>query len=358
MRWLSFKRVPKKFLGIDIGTSSIRVVELSQKHEKRFLENYGEIKIFPFQKIPFGTFEKNNFSLSTKETAKGILTILKEAGIQTKDVNFSIPDFTSFFTYLELPSMTEKEIPSAITYEARNYIPLPLSELTLDWSIIEKKTIDSLESTLKILVIAIPNETVYQCEEIAKLAGLHLKSLEAEAFSLTRSLAKNNKENIGIIDIGARSTTCNIIENGILKTSHSFNFSGNEMTEILSKSLEIDYEQAEECKKNVGIKIEESTEKKIREILLPLIDAVLIEIKKIFANFHQEGKEITKVVLTGGSCLLPGLKDYFFEKLEKPVEIANPFLDISYPAILKELLEKMGPTYAIAVGLALKGFEK
>lgn len=358
MIWFPFKRVPKKILGIDIGTSSIKVVELSRKGEKRLLENYGELRTSSLQRAPFRTFEKNTLLLSNQEIAQAISAILREAGIQTREVNFSIPDFATLFTNFELPPMTEKEIPLAVRYETRSHIPLPLSEVTLDWLVTGGKVSDSLKTALKILVVAIPNEIINHYQEIARLSRLELKILEAEAFALARSLVKNEKKTITIVDIGAQSTTCNILENGILKTSHSFNLSGNQLTEILSKSLRVDYEKAEELKKNLGILPEEMTGKNIREILLPLIDAILIEIKKVFANFHrQEGQKIEKIILAGGSALLPGLKEYFFEELKKPVEVANPFLNIVYPPILKESLEEMGPGYAIAVGLALKGLE-
>jgi len=357
MIWFPFKIAPKKFLGIDIGTSSIKMVELGRKGEKRVLENYGELKTLSLQKAPFRISKKDTLLLSDQEVAQAISAILRKAEIQTKEVNFSIPDFASFFTTFELPPMSQKEIPQAIRYEARNYIPIPLSEITLDWSVIEEQIPNQRQTPLRILMVAIPNEIISQYQKIANLANLKLKSLEAEVFALSRSLPKNEKI-IAIIDIGARSTTCSILEKGILKISHSFNVSGNELTEILSKSLRTDYEKAEELKGSLGITLKQESEKNLREILLPLIDTTLIEIKKFFNNFRREnGKEIEKIVLAGGSALLPGLKEYFFEELQKEVEIANPFSRISYPPILEETLKEMGPKYAIACGLALKGLE-
>lgn len=352
----TFKKISKKFLGIDIGTSSIKVVELSRKGQDIGLENYGEIRTSSLQKAPFRVFKKDTLLLSNQEAAGAIKTILKTAGIQAKEVNFSIPDFSTFFTSFELPSMSQKELDSAVRYEARSYIPLPLSEIILDWSLIEDGVPDKTKTSLKVLVVAIPNEVINQYQEIASLSGLELKVLEAEVFALSRSSAKNEKGVIAIIDIGARSTTCNIFEKGILKISHSFNISGNELTEILSKSLKIDYEKAEELKKNQGLNVLRDNEKNIREILLPLIDSTLSDIKKIFQVFYQsEKKEIEKIVLAGGSALMPGLKEYFSEEFKKEVEIVNPFLGISYPPILDETLKEIGASYAIAVGLAMRG---
>ena len=133
MIWLPFKikKISKNFLGIDIGTSSIKVVELSRKGQAQELENYGEIKTLSFKESPFRQVEKNTLSFSNQEVASAIKAVLREAEIQTKEVNFSIPDFSSFFTSFELPQMTKKELPGAVKYEARSYIPLPLSEITL-----------------------------------------------------------------------------------------------------------------------------------------------------------------------------------------------------------------------------------
>ena len=155
------------------------------------------------------------------------------------------------------------------------------------------------------------------------------------------------------------STTCSIVAQGVLKASHSFNIGGNELTEVVAKSLNIDYNEAEELKKKYGLTSEsEEVHKNIRKILLPLTDSILEEVKKIFREFYRnEGQEVRKIILSGGLVFLPGLKDYFSTELKKEIIIANPFLDISYPQVLIETLKKTGPFYAVAVGLALKGVE-
>lgn len=360
MKWFSFwnNKAPKNFLGIDIGTSSIKVVELNSKQEKLSLENYGEIKTTSLQKAPFRVIEKNGLLLSNQEVSKAISIILKTAGIKTKEVNFSIPDFSSFFISFELPLMSERELPQAIKYEARSYIPLPLSEVTLDWSIIEGKNNGKSKESLKVLVAAIPNEIISRYQEIAVLTGLEMIALEAEAFALSRALAGDKKEIIGIIDIGVRSTTVNILEKGILKLSYSINLSGNELTEAIVSSLDVEYEKAENLKQELGLINEEIDKENLKKILIPLVDSILNEIKKVLQSFYeQEGKEVEKIILAGGTAFLPGLKEYFFDKLKKETEIANSFQKISYPANLEEVLKEMRPTYAIPIGLAMKGLE-
>jgi type IV pilus assembly protein PilM len=354
------KKIPRSFLGIDIGTSSIKVVELARRGKLRELKNYGEVRTSSLQKVQFRTIEKDSLSLSDKEIGKAISAIMKEAGIQTREVSFSIPDFSSFFTSFELPPMSEAELPQAVTYEARSYIPLPLNEVALDWLIVGGENSNKGKTLLKILVVAIPKEVINQYQNIASLCNLQMKILEAEALALARSLVgdKDITKVIAVIDIGARSTTCNIMEKGILKTSHSINFSGNDMTEMLSHGLRVDYEKAERLKQDFGIAVADQSKKIIREILLPLMDSIFAEIKKIFQQFNQrERMAVEKIILAGGTALLPGLKEYFSQEFQKETEICNPFKAVTYPAALEETLKEMGPAYAIALGAALKGFE-
>lgn len=355
---------PKKFLGIDIGTAAIKLVELSGWGERRKLENYGEIKAEVIYEKPFRTFEKSTLLLSNQEIARAIKAIKEEAKIKTRDCVFSIPDFSSFFTNFELPPMTKEELPQAVVYEARQHVPLPLGEVTLDWEVIKGEVSDQEKEKLKILLVVVPNEVINQYQEIARLCNLQLLALEAEVFGLLRSLIPADEKNtISIVDIGAQTTTCSIIDKRVLKASHSFDLSGDDLTERVAKSLSTDYKTAQNLKEKYGledISLPEisSPEKNIKEILLPLIDVILKEVEKISRNFYQaEGKEIQKFILAGGAGLMPGLREYFANYLRKEVEIANPFSNIFYPPILEQTLKQIGPSYAIAVGIALRGFE-
>lgn len=355
--------LPKRFLGVDIGTSYVKMVEMYRFGHQRKLENYGQISASVLYDKPFRTFDKNTLSLSNKDVAKAIKAVKEEAGIKTQKVVFSIPDFSTFFTNFTLPPMTREELPQAIRYEAKQYIPLPLSEVTLDWQIIDDKPLANGKAGYKILLVAAPNEIISQYQEIAKLSQLELFSLEAETFSLMRSLiGEEEKRPIALIDIGAQSTTCTIIDKRALKSSHSFDVSGNDFTSTIAKALNIDPVEAEKLKKQYGIRVlaaeQEQNAQNIRAILIPLIDMVLREIQGIFSNFsQQEKKEIQKVIIAGGAALLPGLKDYFKESLQKEVEIANPFQNIFYPPVLEDTLKEMGPSYSIAVGASLRGLE-
>jgi len=359
----SFTLIPKRSLGIDIGTSSIRIVELSRFGERIKLENYGEISAKALYAKPFRTFEKSTLLLSNKNISKAIKAVLKEAKIQTKKAVIAIPDFSSFFTNFELPPMTQEELEQAVVYEARKHVPMPLGEVTLDWQITEGMVSDRKGTELEILLVVVPNEIISQYKMIAEDSELELLALEAEVFGILRSsVLEDEKEGVALVDIGAQSTTCSIIYNRVLRLSHSFDVSGNQLTELVAKSLSVDYRTAQKLKEKYGLlagqELGLKRGKELRTILLPLIDVLVREIKRICRNFGQsEGKEVKKVILAGSTALLPGLKEYLKENLSREVELANPFSKVFYPPILEKTLERMGPSYAIAVGMAMRGLE-
>jgi len=359
----------KNCLGLDIGTSSIKVVELSKHGEATKLEKYGEIYSEATFERPFRTFEKDTLLLSGREISRAISAVIKEAKISERKAVFSIPDFSTFFTTFDLPSMTEEEIPQAVRFEARHHVPLPLSEVTLDWSIIKRQPVDQKRTRLKILLVAVPNEVINQYQQMALLSNLRLVALEAEVFGLIRALIRNEEKTVLILDIGAQSSNLNIIDQNILKSSYSFEVSANEIIQILAKTFNVDFQTAEDMVKLYGITTIDKIDKdlkappsvspqKIKEVLIPFVDLMIIEVNRMSQSFFQtEQKEVGKVILAGGMALLPGLKEYFSTSLQKEVEIANPFSDIIYPPILGQALKELGPSYSVAVGMALRGLE-
>ncbi len=345
----------KNSLGIDIGTSSIKIVELSKKRGGFVLENYGEVQTTSLYKKTFRTVKENTLLLSSQDVAKGIKSVLEETDIKTMEVSFTIPDFSSFFTSFELPPMSKKEIPQAVRYEAHHHIPMPMSEVTLDWMVINGDETKPKSSPLKVLSMAIPNEVINQYQQIAVLSKLKLIALEGEVFALSRAAIKDKEKIIALLDIGAQTSTISIIEKGVLKTSHSFDVSANELTGVVAKSLDIKNEEAEEIKKKQGLSRTDEKGEKLEDILSPIIDLIIAQFRKISDNYHRtEGEEVEKIVLAGGSALLPGLKEYFYDKIKKEIKITNPFKNFVYPPILENTLKTIGPAYAIAVGAAMR----
>lgn len=347
---------PKRYLGVDIGTSFIKIVELSQHGKRQKLDNYGQIEASSLYEKPFRTFEQSTLNVSSGDVVRAITAVLSESKMKAREAYFSIPDFSTFFTAFHLPSMSKEELPQAVQFEARQHIPLPLSEVTLDWQIINEKSINQKISDFNVLLVAVPNEVVRQYQEIARLAKLNLIALEAEVFGFARAVAKKEKGAVILIDLGARSTTITIAEAGIVKISHSFDTAGNDFTNLISRALNLEMKEAEELKGKHGILSPDNAS--VKGAVMPMIDLILGEINKVSQNFYlQESKKPEKIILAGGSALLPGLTDYFLMSIGIKVEIANPFADIYYPPILNDALKEMGPAYVVAVGAAMRGLE-
>jgi type IV pilus assembly protein PilM len=347
----------KNCIGIDIGTSSIKVVEL-EKRKGAALTNYGILSSDYFaDKAPI-TREKGTLSIAEPNICQALSSILKEAGIKSKQAFFAIPDFATFFTTFNLPPMSGQEVSDAVKYEAPRRIPLPLSEVTLDWQLIKGGPSSEGRTPLRILLVAVPNEVIAQYQRIAASAGLKLIALEAEVFALVRALVKYQDTGniVCLIDIGERTTTINIVPQGTLKISYSFDIAGEDFTGALAKALSIEKKKAEIIKQMYGLRAEKPL---IKKILQPLADSILKKTKSIFDELYLEDKErVGKVILTGGGATLPGFIDYFAQQLDLPIELANPFLDISYPSTLEGALKKLGPGFTIAAGMALRGFRK
>ncbi|MBC7073917.1 type IV pilus assembly protein PilM [Candidatus Parcubacteria bacterium] len=343
----------QKCVGIDIGTSAIKILELSSFGGKVKLENFGIIFASSFLNLPYRTSEKNILSLPVERIVEGIEAVFEEAGMNAKQSFFSVPDFASFFTYFELPPMPKEELSFAIKAETRRHVPLPLSEVSVDWRILNPKTYT--REPAKIVAIAIPNETLNQFEILSAASKIKILGLEPEVFSLARVFGKEPGV-FGLLDIGAKTTSCSIIENGIVRASFTLDIAGETLTERLAKGLGISFEEAENLKRQFGIT---NQKEEVRKVILPFINSLIGEAERIFENFwRKEKKEVEKIILTGGSAKLPGLAEYFKLCLKKETEIGDPFKYISFPPILAQRLKIWGPILSVSVGLALAGLKK
>ena len=236
MKIWPFGKQKRGALGIDIGTSAIRVVELSRHGDQERLENYAQLSLPLRAPRYFGQSRKGKLLFSTSNLAEMLARLLAEAKIESNNACFSIPDFSSFFTTFKVPVTDEAELPEAVKIQSQQYIPLPLSEITLDWQLIKKNISDKKISSVEVLLVAVPNQIIHQYQEIARLAFLDLKNLEAEVFGLIRTLVRNEDPAV-IIDIGQESTTCSIVDKKILKVSHSFDLGSGKLVNALMKGL-------------------------------------------------------------------------------------------------------------------------
>ena len=185
---------------------------------------------------------------------------------------------------------------------------------------------------------------------------LNLVSLETEIFGLVRSLVGNDKSTLMIIQIGASSTNMFIVEKGIPVLSRSIDVGGLAVTKAISKNLNISLEKAEQFKYDLS---NQASGAEAPKAVLDALSPVINEAKYILSAFQsKENRDIEKVILSGGSSLLFGLNDYLGKALEKNVVIGDPWFRVAYPVELKPILEQIGPRLSVAIGLAMREFDK
>lgn len=342
-------------MGIDIGTTSIKMVQLGKEGDRIKLETYGFIENYSRSDGYIDAIQSSSLKMLDSQVAGMIKTIIKEAKATANEATISIPIFSSFTTVMELPSMSKKEIASSIPYQARQYIPVPIGDVVLDWEIIKEPS--NKEGKIEVLLIAVPKEIISKYSRIAKLANLNLQALEIETFGLARSLLGNDKSPVVLVDLGARSTGISIVDGGTVRIVYNLDTAGEELTQAVKRSLNLDVSRAEILKRDVGL-LKEADGRDVSRILSNIADIIISEIERLGSLYEKKSRKAEKIILSGGGANLLGVVDYMTEKLGMEVIIAEPFSRIAYPLILKPVLKEIGPIFSIAVGLAMRPYYK
>ncbi|MEA2097472.1 MAG: type IV pilus assembly protein PilM [Patescibacteria group bacterium] len=361
------KKSSSSFLGIDIGTTGIRIVQLGMRDKNVILENYASIETKDYLEILGSGGNLSNIKMSDSKIVKDLESIIKKSGVVSKKVAMSVPISSAFSSIMVLPDISNGEISKAVNFEARQYIPIPIDEVVFDWSVIGKEVFDDKKiankvkqiKRIKVLLVAIPKETANKYMNIAKTLNLKLIALETESFSLARSLV-DKEGTFVVVDVGNRTTSVIIVENGFVIGSHAIlGAGGEEITKVISHGFNIDFNRAENLKIDIGFGKNKESEKKVSEIMLPIINIIISEVKKINESYSRANKKnVKKVIMTGGTASLPGLVEHFSKKLSIPVEVGNPWKKITCNNSLKKTLNKKSPFFSVAIGLASRGFEK
>lgn len=349
-------------LGIDIGSSSIKVVQLKKKNGKAVLETYGVIALGPYASADVGAVTV----LKTEDISRALIDVMKESNVTTKAAVIAIPSLSSLIFTLSLPaSIEESQLSKVIPIEARKYIPVPISEVALDWFLIPQE-VEFMETTdgssqnvntekqpREVLVVAIHNDTLSQFQEILKKTELNSDSFEMEIFSNIRASFNHELASVVLIDFGASKTKVSIVEAGVVRAFHVVNRGSQDISRNISQSLSIPFADAEKLKRSVGL--DPNIDERVEKISRVSIDYIFTDINSIvFAYEKKYNKTISKIFLVGGGSLLKGLLDVAKQNFQAEVVYGNPFSKTEAPAFLVPILENSGPEFSVAVGLALR----
>ncbi len=375
-----FKKDEPSVIGIDIGSSAIKVVQIKKKNGQAVLETYGELSLGPYGGAVIG----QAVSLPTDKLAQALSDLMKEkeVNVTTRKAGLSIPFSSSLMAVMEMPKVPSKQLATMIPIEARKYIPVPISEVMLDWSLIPKDEVKPEDRNISgdkwgqdkivpasgqgpaakpaapnipnidVLVVAIHRDTITKYQEIVTKSGIEAGFFEIEIFSTMRSVLDQSLSPVMIMDMGAASTKIYIVERGVIKSSHTITRGSQDITLNISKSLGISHERAEVMKREVGAAGED---KGLRDVVTLTLDYIFAEANRTLLSFEKRyNKAVSKVLLVGGGADLKGLIELAKNNFKTDVELGNPFSKLATPAFLEKVLKETGPEFAVAIGLALR----
>lgn len=359
MKFPFFKKfVSAGTLGIDVGTASVKIVEMSKEGGRFKLLNYGIFELESQEKTTSGS--QKAARLPDQDVIWGIQEIIKQSGIKSREVVASIPSFSTFSTVISLPYLSEKELAKSIPFEAKKYIPIPLDEVVVDWSIVSilnaaGESAVKTPPTVEVFLAAVRKEELERYRRMMSAAGLNLVALELENIALIRALVGNDMSPIAIVNLGGRSTSILVADGGYERVGHNYEIGGFEITKSIARSMNIDLARAEELKKTIGLNSDDT--QIISEAMLSLIDMMVFETKKTITTYESaKNTKVQKIILIGGLANMPKFMEYFKKKIGlADISLGNPFARLAYPQELKALIAELGPVLSTSLGLAMRG---
>ncbi|MBI5621176.1 type IV pilus assembly protein PilM [Candidatus Gottesmanbacteria bacterium] len=335
-------------IGLDIGSHSIKLVEIGRRKEEAVILAAGSIPTPP-----------KALSASTPQDLESIAMIVKklwqETGAHTKNVNIALPESQVFTRVIDVPSLSERELTSAIKWEAEQYIPMPLDQVTVDFTVLRDAK-DTGTNKMEVLLVASPKTLVEKYVTILEYAELTPVAVETEIIAASRALIRTigTVRTVMVVSLGAQTTDLAIVRGGILAFTRSMSSGGEALSRAVAQSFGFEISQAEEFKKTYGIE-KDKLEGKIVNAVAPIMDTITTEMKRAVAYYQEKFKDehVGVVVLSGGTAKVPGMVVSMAESLGIEVQLANPWIGITREERFR-VLDPEGPVFSVAVGLALR----
>jgi type IV pilus assembly protein PilM len=366
-----FKTNKNHFIGVDFGTSSIKVVELSYTNQQTRLENYG------FVSLNLENFNNNLKTTSVEQTLnESLKKLIVKMKVKPASTFVSIPGFSGLVTIIELPDMPEAELAKAIQFEAHKYIPSALDEVAMSWEVIERESTnvklpeqDGIMAKLKlkgdsknnpagkikVLLVAAPKKDIEHCDRLVSGVGLEVSAIELETFSIARSLVGDSSGTILVVDIGSRATNIILVEKGVICANRNIDAGGDEITSAIIDGMNVSKARAEIFKKGE----KDILNSKESAIIVPVLDLIVGELRRIIVAYKEKNSkaEIEALIISGGTSKMKGVVEYFAQALGEKVQIGNPWRGITVKNEVAPFVKELGASFSVAIGLALRGVD-
>jgi len=346
--WLTRR---KGLVGLDIGTSSVKAVQLQRSGSTYRLVALGIAPIHP-ETIVDGVI------MDAPAVSRAIQQIFEQNKIDVKEVAVSVSGHSVIVKKIRVPRMKRAELREGIAWEAEQHIPFSIEDVNLDFQLLGSE--GQGEGEMDVLLVAVKKDTVNEYVAAVSAAGLKAVVVDVDAFALENALEISRDvkptDVVALVNIGAAVTTINVLQGGVSEFTRDSDLAGNRYTDSLQKGLGIGYEQAEALKMGSGDLGHDSG--KVKPVIEKVNSELAGEIRRSFEFYGSsvQGRPIHRVVLSGGCARLPDLSSYLSQALALPVEIANPFRGITADRkkFDPEYLAFVAPQMAVGVGLALR----
>lgn len=339
----------RDIIGLDIGSSAIKLAEIKETRKGYELKNMGETIIPPEAIV-------NKIIINSGAVVEAVSLLIGNLGIKTKDAAISISGHSVILKKVSLPQMSQRELREAIPWEIEQYIPHSINEVNYDFQILPG---ESPEGNMDVLIVAAKKDIANDYIAVANEAGLNPVVVDVDVFALENMYEANyssSNEIVALINIGASVTNINILKEGVSIFARDINAGGKQFTEWIQKEFDLSYDEAEKKKFSLGLN---ASETELDRITLDFTDLICGEIKRtldFFSTTMTSREMVRKIILGGGSSRIPQMKETIQDKSGAVVEIVNPFRNVLYserdfdPEYILDIAPKMG----VAVGLALR----
>jgi type IV pilus assembly protein PilM len=344
----------KNLVGLDIGSSSVKAVELQGKPGNLVLTCLAHESLQPDSVVDGQIMELNSVS-------QCIANVFEANQIKTSRVAAGVSGSSVIVKNISVPPMTEAELEESIDWHAEEHIPFDIADVSLDYQVV-----GSTPDSLHVLMAACKRDFIANIKQAIQLAGKQPTIIDVDAFALQNCYEVNYEpqasQTVALLNIGASTMNINIVQGTRSVFTRDVSVGGNQYTSLLQKELGLTFEQAEAVKRG-GALPGEAEGRDLAQVLETISDILVLEIQKTFDFYRATSEEgegtVQKILVSGGGSKLLGLADFLTKSFDIPVEHFDPFRKIKIDArrFDPEYLKEVVPEMAVAVGLALRGVE-
>lgn len=344
-----FFKKQKEVIGIDVGSSSVKLVQLKENKGVYHLLNAGIIPLPPEAIV-------DNTLMDSSSIVSAIKNLVTSLGVKVKDVACSISGNSVIIRKIVLPAMPSEELEDQISWEAEQYIPFDIKDVNMDFQILSPDSMDP--SRMNVLLVASKKDIISDYVSVFNEAGMQLSVVDVDSFAVQNAFEINHdsrpEDILALINIGASVMNINIVKDGITLFTRDVQMGGNLYTEEIQKQLGMSGEESESAK----MLAQESNNKALMDVISKVNETITQEIRRSldFYNSTASDDRITSVFISGGCSKVYNLVNTITDKIGLQVDSIDPFAKLKFNEkdFDPEYLQEIGPLMVVPVGLAIR----